>query len=806
MVVKRASSAGRRVAPSYIPQPKPSYSYVTQEEIEAVPKSQAELDYEADVAAFRLALKVAYSDKPAAIFSLSPEFGGSERAQQYYREILETPDIAKRQAAKFEAKQQEIRLKKEAIIKEQKAQQIKAETRQSIVKEQGITPAPRRSTFRKIVDYVKGERVSIKTEAPRTIAPIRIIDVGGPTTTTTEQTAAGTVTTTITTGGSIRVEGPGAFDVPVEKVLATAEKGGGKIETPAAPEKPSAFAQSVKDFVVSQRPSKLGILGFTLSSKEERGAAIRTQKSYFTSVGKLAIGSAEFVGTVFKTGFSSQYTKEELKTAGFGLNIKKADLGNISPTIKGIKEKPFSATDIQVYGAAIGLSLGFGGAAFYSTAKEIGIGPAIGQTIQTTLTPFGPKPGTYFYQPTTPKTYVATSGSQFVRAGTGTERAFTGLDDAGQIVKTSIYQRGVFNVGGTAQSVRLETIKNAPYFDIRGGFVTQGTASVLRYQTANLFASGTVYQGVAGYGLKNPLAVATGDKPAQVGLSTVNQKQLLFLQSGDTIKILPSQKTFTSGVVVDRLYNNPSAFFTGIAKKGTLSLTGAGQEFRIGEPYRFTDKVGFTPEKSPLRFGSRIGFGVGGSGATTETISVTQPQITARGTIAQSLLGVGQITAPSTSVLGPLPIPPITRQASTQKQALSQVGISRISEASLTSTTLVPAQAQIPGVTTTQTVSVTPVTTQTTIIYPEIPTITQQPFIGLGPRGYESIIGAPVAGAGLGFIEEPGRKRKGKRKYKRQPSFASYVLGITAPRPSIGEFTGLAERPILKPTRKRRKK
>lgn len=57
---------------------------------------------------------------------------------------------------------------------------------------------------------------------------------------------------------------------------------------------------------------------------------------------------------------------------------------------------------------------------------------------------------------------------------------------------------------------------------------------------------------------------------------------------------------------------------------------------------------------------------------------------------------------------------------------------------------------------------------------------------------------------GLGFRDLPKGKRRGRRRFERVPSLAAVELGITAPKPIAGEFTGLIARPVIRKKRRKR--
>lgn len=73
-------------------------------------------------------------------------------------------------------------------------------------------------------------------------------------------------------------------------------------------------------------------------------------------------------------------------------------------------------------------------------------------------------------------------------------------------------------------------------------------------------------------------------------------------------------------------------------------------------------------------------------------------------------------------------------------------------------------------------------------------------------------IGLPgIAAGGFGFggggiFERPAKRRRGKQRFKRTPSFGAAALGITAFAPVAGEFTGLVERPIIVSRKKKKKR
>lgn len=72
------------------------------------------------------------------------------------------------------------------------------------------------------------------------------------------------------------------------------------------------------------------------------------------------------------------------------------------------------------------------------------------------------------------------------------------------------------------------------------------------------------------------------------------------------------------------------------------------------------------------------------------------------------------------------------------------------------------------------------------------------------PRGF--IVPPPIILPPIGF-GSTGKRKTPKRKYKRTPSFAAGVLGITAPKiDTFRETSGIFERPLIKPKKRKRTK
>jgi len=63
--------------------------------------------------------------------------------------------------------------------------------------------------------------------------------------------------------------------------------------------------------------------------------------------------------------------------------------------------------------------------------------------------------------------------------------------------------------------------------------------------------------------------------------------------------------------------------------------------------------------------------------------------------------------------------------------------------------------------------------------------------------GKSSLLTTPLFFPPLGFGEVKVKKKKGKRKYKRQPSLVAAELNIKSFKPAKGEFTGLVARPLI---------
>jgi len=789
MVVRRSKVSRRRVAPTFIPSPR------SQATTTILPStvSEAQLKYERKKAAFDLALKVAKKDDAFAIFSLSPKFGGSKEAQEFYRQIIATPGFAARQEAKFaelgpgpkyrlEQKEAEKLAPVQEPSKTIPTKEVKVKTSfLERVARAAIVGKPTRRTAR------------VEVQEAQQIAPIRSIDVEGPTTTKITTTPTGTTTTMTKTGGAITATGFGIFDVPVENIVNAAATGG-TVELPAktAPQTENTFKASARDILTFVKGE--GIAGGGIFGRIRSGKVISEQAAI--GAAKLMIGTGEFAASIIKTGFGGQFTKEELQT--FYLTIGRGvDFGAVSPKIKAIKEEPTTVTGLGVQIGAIGLGVGAGVGGFIQTARAFGTKAAIWQTLQT-FSPFGLAPRTYIYPAGQPRDFaLKVSGRQFQRFGQVKETAFTSLlDDAGQQVTTTVYQRGIFSPRGIAQSVRLQTVTGAPFVSVRGGIITQGTASAIKIQKVELLGTGVLYLGISGASGKNPLAITAGEK---VGVSRISEKQLLFLQADKFITPFRIEREFLAGTAANRLLQNPSQFFTGEFKKGTLTLTQKGREFKIGQPLTTKKIIDIISTTRPTGIGKR-----GQTALPSLTFKQTpglvqQPTVTSEGTLARSLIGTSLIQIPETTI-GLTFIPQLTRTTTRDDtRQLTQAGITPLKFGDLTTTTTIPAQAQSPitKVTPVSAVTTIPTVTQTTAtVTTTSPTIT--PFVPFGPRGFETILGAPVAPMGLGFFETPGRKKKIKRKFRRQPSFAALVLDISSPEPRRGEFTGLIERPVIK--------
>lgn len=751
----------QRFAPSYIA---PSYSTFTYTETPTEQtKSQSEIDYEKAVRAFRA-------------FSKGQTFAGLSLSGRNQRKIYK--DLIRNNREYVDVKQSlkpGRQLKVTRRVKNEPTESIQSITTPA----QTIAPAESKSIVKNTIERSTGT-VGFKStlSEPSYISPINVKDI---------QTvdASGKVTG----GGSVKIVGVDAFNVSNEQAIESFRTG-----------KPITITRTETrtENIPLQNKSFFGRLG-------ERATR------YVGGQGKGALEVIEF-GVNFYPRLADTFAKSQrLQTGNNPFYFSDVTPFKIVPDrLRSISTPETRAGEKSVIlGANIlffkGVGSAIGGAGFTTqgglfTLKNLGaVGLGVTTTARNILFPIGQRTGFGISTRTNqPLTFLSERGSNFQRLQ---------IQESSQLVQ-------IGNINPATKTGRTIGVSRSAidvyYRDAFGRVKTNSDLSIFneglgKPAGTRTEAFNTFFRGVNEVNRPfGKVQIGTSNKISQ-GFSEFTFEGKKFIITEPVRSATTQTRAFEQA---------PNVFYreTGTLSGNKLTVSEIGNEVRIGRGgYKLGDEVGklineFRPARStykipPLNkrgqltiFDTRI--------PQTQLLEPSQKVSIGTSQFTSTTSDFSSFTRTQTggALLVPGGINPFETTITKTDTFTTTLNPSRQFQLTPTTTALTPTTR-----TTLTTITQPTLTTITPSITSTLTTITPTVTTTLTPTP-PGLIGFNYAGGGGGFggffpggdlFGGLGGNIKTRRKYKRQPSFFAQYFNIRSKRASIGEITGLIERPII---------